>query len=646
MSVYLRAARAAYRFKKVLWQGRAYFQNVENAAEFRALLIESGPCYIKLGQWLVQRPDLIPQPFLDELKCLQRSAPSHSYEETARVIADEFNGQSIADVFEVFDINCLASGSIAQVHRAVYKGERVAVKVRHPNVLERVHQDLELLSSVVRLGARAGNAFCSIIDIDRIKEEMLAQCDLRHEACCLDEVSINFSENDCVATPRTLFSGEAVLIETFIDNALDYRDIGDPTKDPTYYANDAERDECKLLCKQITLAAFFQMILRDAFVHGDMHSGNLLYRIKRRTVDDIEAQERHAKRVHGAHNNNWRKHVARFDVVLCLLDFGIVVRLNEIQKKAIHSLIVGLFSGHTLTVTDALAQVAMQNNRLEQERFARFAQETHKVLDEVDREKNKTQRIDVPGVLRQLLYLLNRNDVRIDGNVVRVMVDFMLVEEGRPHLMNGNNLTEDCIDWVLYKNGDQFGIATHLMQVQTALFSKRQWDLGNVARPDNAKQSEAVQSISVSQMRKYTQCESLQGALQLQRDARAQEARLAALASSAAGSNNKKKQNVAVDRTNIVSSQSAAAMQPRKRRPVVTTNNSAVAAADFKEISTPVAETAQLATIVEETAQRNQDLHADSVQERVQKTLQNADGNPDDMQQKVSTVEPVPNQLN
>ena len=111
----------------------------------RLAFTELGTTFIKLGQMLSTRPDLVGPDIADELAKLQTRAPADSIDAVRKTIAEEL-GRSPEEIFEVFDPRPLASASIAQVHTARLKsGERVVVKVQHPSITERVISDLDIL---------------------------------------------------------------------------------------------------------------------------------------------------------------------------------------------------------------------------------------------------------------------------------------------------------------------------------------------------------------------------------------------------------------------------------------------------------------------------------------------------------------------
>lgn len=490
MSTYWRMTKTAVRFRKVLWAGSAYFEDERNAPEFKRLLIESGPVFIKLGQWMAQRPDVFPRHFIAHLESLQREAPQHSFAETRRIVEAAL-GARLDAAFEWFEQKPIASGSIAQVYRAHYQGRDVVVKVCHPNIARDVDRDLQLLRKLVAAGAAANNYHCKVVDVNRVTREMLAQCDMTHERKCIETIALNFAGNPLVHFPQPLFAAREILIETFV-SGVDFSRIGDPAHDPFKYADDDEIAEAKALCKQVTMAAFLQMILHDALLHADLHRGNLLYHMER-SKDD-----------------------GRLIAHLTMLDLGIVVHLNDVQMDAVLQLIVGLYSVHPKTVVDALAKVAMQNNDFTSQVMDNFATDCGSLIMRIDGEQKARGGIDVAKVMDELLRLLHRHRLLVDGNLIRVMVDFILISEGREN-KEDDNLTDDTIDWVLYgADGDHFPIVEHLVGIPMAVERRKMDAAGRVKRDDKKTQNMTVRSLSVARTTKYAQVESLGDALAMQ----------------------------------------------------------------------------------------------------------------------------------
>ncbi|KZV55201.1 AarF domain-containing kinase isoform 1 [Dorcoceras hygrometricum] len=190
-------------------------------------LERAGPAFIKWGQWAATRPDLFPRDLCGELSKLHTKAPEHSFAYTKKTIEKAF-GCKISDIFDDFEPEPVASGSIAQVHRASlrprYPGRQakpllVAVKVRHPGVGESIKRDFEIITIVAKI-----SNFIPALNWLRLDESvqqfavfMMGQVDLSREASHLSRFIYNFRAWKDVSFPKPVypFVHPAVLVETF-----------------------------------------------------------------------------------------------------------------------------------------------------------------------------------------------------------------------------------------------------------------------------------------------------------------------------------------------------------------------------------------------------------------------------------------------
>lgn len=188
----------------------------------RWTLEKAGPAFIKWGQWAATRPDLFPSDLCVELAKLHSAAPAHGFAYSKAAIEKAF-GRELTEIFESFEENPVASGSIAQIHRATLKhqhqGKHVAVKVRHPNVGESIKRDFLLINLV----AKASNIVpgLSWLRLDESVRQfavfMMSQVDLSREAAHLNRFIYNFRRWRHVSFPKPLypFVHPSVLVETF-----------------------------------------------------------------------------------------------------------------------------------------------------------------------------------------------------------------------------------------------------------------------------------------------------------------------------------------------------------------------------------------------------------------------------------------------
>jgi len=233
-----------------------------------------GPTFIKLGQALSTRPDLLGEEMATDLTDLQdRLAPFPGHE--ARAIIEHDLGAPIDELFESFEDLPVAAASIAQVHFARTRAteeresEDVAVKVLRPNVVESFHRDFEMFYWVAELVEAARPELRRLKPVESVRsleETVQLEMDLRFEAAASAELAENFEGDASLHIPAIkwpLTSKRVLTLERISGIPVDERDLLiEAGHDP---------DEVLALCAAI----FFNMVFRDGFFHGDLHPGNL-----------------------------------------------------------------------------------------------------------------------------------------------------------------------------------------------------------------------------------------------------------------------------------------------------------------------------------------------------------------------------------
>ena len=243
-----------------------------HARLLRQRLIRLGPTFIKIGQMLGTRADLLPIEYVDELSQLQDDVPSFANEQALALIQAE-TGQSIEDVFAHISSQPVASASLGQVYRATLRtGEDVAVKIQRPNLTTAIAFDLELLRWIARHLNRYPQLFPgtdwlgAIDEFDRVIHE---EMDYRREAANAEIFRQNFREWPQIYVPRIhheVSTGRLLVME-FIEG----------TKVNDLAALRAAGHSPRRL-NELIYRAYFKQLFEDGFFHADPHPGNLLVR--------------------------------------------------------------------------------------------------------------------------------------------------------------------------------------------------------------------------------------------------------------------------------------------------------------------------------------------------------------------------------
>jgi ubiquinone biosynthesis protein len=236
----------------------------------REMLDELGPTFVKFGQVLSTRPDIVPPDIITELRKLQDDVRPFPFEGVEITIREEL-GLSIEQLFLEFEEQPVAAASIGQVHRAVLpNGRRVAVKVQRPNAPRQIDADLALLYQAARIGKERVRAL-DFIDsreiVDEFARSIRQELDYRLEARNAEAFHRNFAGHPHVRVPRVYWSytRARVLTLEFLDGAQ----LADLPLDE--YTLEQRRRLAYLLTE-----AWMHMIFRHGFFHGDPHPANIL----------------------------------------------------------------------------------------------------------------------------------------------------------------------------------------------------------------------------------------------------------------------------------------------------------------------------------------------------------------------------------
>ena len=233
-------------------------------------LINLGPGYIKFGQALSTRPDLVDKKTCEYLKKLQDDMEPFS-SSIAKNIIEKENHVSIDNIFSSFNEKPIANASVAQVHTGVLKsGETVAIKILKPNIKEKLFKDFIFfywVSKCLEIAIPSIKRLKLSKNVEVLSEVSLNELDLTLEASAAEELSENFKDNPNYKVPKIYweFTSKNILVLEYIQG-IRIDDINALKK--------ANHNIKKIT--EIGTEVFFLQVFRDGFFHGDMHPGNIL----------------------------------------------------------------------------------------------------------------------------------------------------------------------------------------------------------------------------------------------------------------------------------------------------------------------------------------------------------------------------------
>ena len=242
----------------------------QRGVHLREMLDELGPTFVKFGQVLSMRPDVLPPDIIAELRGLQDDVRPFPFEQVQEVVSEEL-GLTIEQLFLEFEPLPVASASIGQVHRAVLpNGKRVAVKVQRPGAPRQIDADLALMMQAARLVRERVKAL-EFVDpgalVDEFSRQIRHELDYRLEARNAEAFHRNFAGHPHVAVPKVYWSYTRSRVLTLeLLEGPQLADIG---------PDDFTLEERRHLAYLVT-ETWMTMIFRHGFFHGDPHPANIL----------------------------------------------------------------------------------------------------------------------------------------------------------------------------------------------------------------------------------------------------------------------------------------------------------------------------------------------------------------------------------
>ena len=241
----------------------------EIPVKLRLMFQDLGTTFIKLGQLLSTRPDVVGEKIADELANLQDDNPPITYEQVKSIVEEELDGK-IEDLFEDFNHQHLATASIGQVHEAkLITGEHVAVKIQKEGITDKIDLDVRILKYIANRADKF-NSDLRKLNLPGIMDEfdrsIHKEIDYNNEFMNMQRIEMNFEDNPNIHIPSTYanYCSSKVLTMEFIEGA-DLNDV---------YASTGDEFDKKLLAKNV-IDSYLQQLFIDGFFHGDPHPGNI-----------------------------------------------------------------------------------------------------------------------------------------------------------------------------------------------------------------------------------------------------------------------------------------------------------------------------------------------------------------------------------
>ncbi|RLC23920.1 MAG: AarF/ABC1/UbiB kinase family protein [Deltaproteobacteria bacterium] len=381
---------------------REKIEKLSRPERVRMALEELGPTFIKLGQILSTRPDLIPVAYVEELSKLQDQTSPVPYGEIREIVRAE-TGKFPEDLFASFEPVPLAAASIGQVHRATLEGgENVVVKIQRPGIRKLIEVDLEIMLHLAGLMERHLEGF-EIQRPTRIVEEFARtlekEIDYRVEAAHMARFSRQFADDDSIYVPGIFeeLTTRRMLTTEFIDGIKASRI--DTLRERGY-------DLTKIMQRGVD--AVMKQVFVHGFFHADPHPGNILILPEN---------------------------------VVCFIDFGMMGRITGREREDFSDFLVQVVRGDERKAADAAMRLSHYDREPDRERLERDlleAMETHLY--------HPVEKLRIGKLLQRLLEIFTRHSLSLKPDLFLTMKalatleglartldpDFNIMEHARP----------------------------------------------------------------------------------------------------------------------------------------------------------------------------------------------------------------------
>lgn len=344
----------------------------ERAKAFSSRLREMGPTFVKFGQLLSTRPDIVPPEYVIELEALQDSVEPFSFAEVEKIIEEELQVR-ISKAFEELEAVPIAAASLGQVHRAVLRdGREVVVKVQRPNVREVIRKDLEVftdIASALESHTAIGRKMNLLETVEDLRRTLLNELDYLQEARNAAILRKNLAGFEELYIPE-------VIADLTTSKVLTTELVRGKKVSRITNLSLIENDYARLAA--VITRAYLKQICVDGFWHSDPHPGNVFLR----------------------------------DDQIVLLDFGMVSRIGSEGQDNIIKMLLGITENRGREVAEVCRRMGREQEGFDEERFYRDISAMVTTYHDAD-----MSRTNVGQLIFQVIAIASNNELRIPSEM-------------------------------------------------------------------------------------------------------------------------------------------------------------------------------------------------------------------------------------
>ncbi|HGF7404564.1 AarF/ABC1/UbiB kinase family protein [Enterococcus faecium] len=406
------------------------FVQQKNPEQVKKAFEELGPTFIKIGQMLSVREDLLSSAFTQTFKTLQDSVPSDTFSTVKKTIETELS-LSLSDIFDDFSKSPFASASMGQAHRAKLKnGDSVVVKIQHPNIAEEIRLDLQLFERAIPLIKYIPET--SVVDLkgvlQEVKRSLINEMDFLKESQNGEQFYQKNNGWKEIRSPKiydAFCSKKVIVMEEMSGKNLNHL-MNAENKTETFITG-IQNKQLKQEVAKLLVENFMKQVFDDGFFHADPHPGNLLFHVL--TKEEQTQASRKTETVHEKEFGSFafRASTSAEDPVapytVNYIDFGMMGHLSAGLRQKLTQAVLALYTKDAYRIEKAVLRLCQQEGSFDE---SRFHQELTSFLEQYY--DSPIDEINLQEVFTHVVTICHQNNLQFDRDITLLLKAFGTLE--------------------------------------------------------------------------------------------------------------------------------------------------------------------------------------------------------------------------
>lgn len=406
------------------------FVQQKNPEQVKKAFEELGPTFIKIGQMLSVREDLLSSAFTQTFKTLQDSVPSDTFSTVKKTIETELS-ISLSDIFDDFSKSPFASASMGQAHRAKLKnGDAVVVKIQHPNIAEEIRLDLQLFERAIPLIKYIPET--SVVDLkgvlQEVKRSLINEMDFLKESQNGEQFYQKNNGWKEIRSPKiydAFCSKKVIVMEEMSGKNLNHL-MNAENKTETFITG-IQNKQLKQEVAKLLVENFMKQVFDDGFFHADPHPGNLLFHVL--TKEEQTQASRKTETVHEKEFGSFafRASTSAEDPVapytINYIDFGMMGHLSAGLRQKLTQAVLALYTKDAYRIEKAVLRLCQQEGSFDE---SRFHQELTSFLEQYY--DSPIDEINLQEVFTHVVTICHQNNLQFDRDITLLLKAFGTLE--------------------------------------------------------------------------------------------------------------------------------------------------------------------------------------------------------------------------